>query len=226
MSLRDTIEGARDEAKSTVDAMTKKTAVAEEKDKAKEGDAPAAYDPFKSGKATAAGAKPSREAAASVRMEGERPKKSVALMTKEEKKAARAEERSIEDARNQAYDYLLRLDDAYTKTDKTWWVLLGIGFVMTICSLFLTFVFPAEVKEIHTVQGVLSIVTLILAYGFIISAFIFDWRKRRPFRKAAEKRMQKMSDKRVYEFLAEENAKLVATAKENRKKAKKAQKSK
>lgn len=226
MSLRDTIEGARDEAKSTVDAMTKKTAAAEEKDKAKEGDAPAAYDPFKSGKATAAGAKPSREAAASVRMEGERPKKSVALMTKEEKKAARAEERSIEDARNQAYDYLLRLDDAYTKTDKTWWILLGIGFAMTIISLFLTFVFPAEVKEVHTVQGVLSIVTLVLAYGFIISAFIFDWRKRRPFRKAAEKRMQKMSDKRVYEFLAEENAKLVASAKENRKKAKKAQKSK
>lgn len=226
MSLRDTIEGARDEAKSTVDAMTKKTAAAEEKDKAKEGDAPAAYDPFKSGKATAAGAKPSREAAASVRMEGERPKKSVALMTKEEKKAARAEERSIEDARNQAYDYLLRLDDAYAKTDKTWWILLGIGFAMTIISLFLTFVFPAEVKEIHTVQGVLSIVTLVLAYGFIISAFIFDWRKRRPFRKAAEKRMQKMSDKRVYEFLAEENAKLVATAKENRKKEKKAQKSK
>ena len=30
MSLRDTIEGARDEAKSTVDAMTKKTAAAEE----------------------------------------------------------------------------------------------------------------------------------------------------------------------------------------------------
>lgn len=224
MSLRDTIEGARDEAKSTVDAMTKKTSAAEEK--GKEGDAPAAYDPFKSGKATAAGAKPSREAAASVTMEGERPKKSVALMTKEEKKAARAEERSIEDARNQAYDYLLRLDDAYTKTDKTWWILLGIGFAMTIISLFLTFVFPAEVKEVKTVQGVLSIVTLILAYGFIISAFIFDWRKRRPFRKAAEKRMQKMSDKRVYEFLAEENAKLVASAKENRKKAKKAQKSK
>lgn len=224
MSLRDTIEGARDEAKSTVDAMTKKTSATEEK--GKEGDAPAAYDPFKSGKATAAGAKPSREAAASVTMEGERPKKNVALMTKEEKKAARAEERSIEDARNQAYDYLLRLDDAYTKTDKTWWILLGIGFVMTIISLFLTFVFPAEVKEVNTVQGVLSIVTLILAYGFIISAFIFDWRKRRPFRKAAEKRMQKMSDKRVYEFLAEENAKLVATAKENRKKAKKAQKSK
>lgn len=224
MSLRDTIEGARDEAKSTVDAMTKKTSAAEEK--GKEGDAPAAYDPFKSGKATAAGAKPSREAAASVTMEGERPKKSVALMTKEEKKAARAEERSIEDARNQAYDYLLRLDDAYTKTDKTWWILLGIGFAMTIISLFLTFVFPAEVKEVKTVQGVLSIVTLILAYGFIISAFIFDWRKRRPFRKAAEKRMQKMSDKRVYEFLAEENAKLVAAAKENRKKAKKAQKSK
>ena len=38
--------------------------------------------------------------------------------------------------------------------------------------------------------------------------------------------MQKMSDKRVYEFLAEENAKLVAAAKENRKKEKKAQKSK
>ena len=73
---------------------------------------------------------------------------------------------------------------------------------------------PATVQMLK--DGQISTIgnATMMAYGFIISAFIFDWRKRRPFRKAAEKRMQKMSDKRVYEFLAEENAKLVAAAKE------------
>ena len=188
MSLRDTIEGARDEAKVTVDTMTKKSKDAAEKPTASDEDrAPAAYDPFKSGKASAAGARPAREAASSVRVEGERSKKSPALMTKEEKKAAKAEERRLEDARNQAYDYILKSDDAYKKTDKTWWILLGVGFGMTVISL-------------------------LLAYGFIIAAFIYDFRKRRPFRKAAERRLQGMNDKRVADYIASEDEKAARAA--------------
>lgn len=213
MSLRDTIEGARDEAKVTVDTMTKKSKDAAEKPTASDEDrAPAAYDPFKSGKASAAGARPAREAASSVRAEGERSKKSPALMTKEEKKAAKAEERRLEDARNQAYDYILKSDDAYKKTDKTWWILLGVGFGMTVISLLLAYVFPTESKEYTTAQGIAAIVTLVLAYGFIIAAFIYDFRKRRPFRKAAERRLQGMNDKRVADYIASEDEKAARAA--------------
>lgn len=218
MSLRETIEGARDEAKETVGTMTKKSKDAE---KGAKGDAAAddekpvaVYDPFKSGKATAAGARPAREAAASVRMEGTRQKKNPATMTKEEKKAARAEERTLEDRRNQAYDYLLNGDPAFKKTEKMWWVLLGLGFGFTILSLVITYVFPTESKEYTSLQGIAGVITLVLAYGFIIAAFVYDFRKRRPFRKAAEKRLQGMNDKRVADFVKAENAKAKKAADE------------
>ena len=220
MSLRDTIEGARDEAKVTVDAMAKKP----KEDKPVDGEKPvAAYDPFKSGKSSAAGAKPSREAAASVRMEGERSKKNPVTMTKEEKKAARAEERRLEDRRNTAYDYILKGDENYTKTNKTWWILLGVGFAMTIVSLIFTYVLGDEGG-----MGVVAIAALVLAYGFIIAAFVYDFTKRRKFRKSAEKRLQGMNDKKVAEFVKAENAKAIAAdaEKEAAKAAKKAAKGK
>lgn len=201
MSLRDTIEGARDEAKANADGMTAKAKAKEEK--AEKADVPA-YDPFSNVKSSAAGAKPAREAAASVRMEGERPRKSTVAMTKEEKKAAKAEERRLEDLRNQAYDFILRDNGAYKKTDRTWWILLGTGFAFTIASLLLAWLFPDGAKDYSSIQGIGAVVTLVLAYGFIIAAFIYDLRKRRPYRKAAEKRLQGMSDKKVEEYLEAE----------------------
>ena len=217
MSLRDTIEGARDEAKVTVDAMAKKS----KDEKSEDEKAVPAYDPFKSGKSSAAGARPTREAAASVRMEGERTKKNPATMTKEEKKAARAEERRLEDKRNTAYDYMLRNDPDYAKTNKTWWILLGVGFAMTIVSLLFTYVFSNG-------MGVIATVALILAYAFIIAAFVYDFRKRRKCRKSAEKRLQGMNDKRVAEYVHAENEKLKKQqiAEEEAKAAKKAAKGK
>ncbi len=218
MSLRDTIEGARDEAKVTVDTMAKKP----KEEKPAEGEKPvAAYDPFKSGKSSAAGAKPSREAAASVRMEGERSKKNPVTMTKEEKKAARAEERRLEDRRNTAYDYILKNDPDYAKTNKTWWILLGVGFAMTIVSLVFTYVLGDEGG-----MGIVAVVSLVLAYAFIIAAFVYDFRKRRKFRRAAEKRLQGMNDKKVADFVKAENAKAIAAdaQKEAEKAAKKAAK--
>ncbi len=199
MSLRDTIEGARDEAKVTVDAMAKKP----KEDKPAEGEKTvAAYDPFKSGKSSAAGAKPAREAAASVRMEGERSKKNPVTMTKEEKKAARAEERRLEDRRNTAYDYMLKGDEGYAKTNKVWWILLGVGFAMTVVSLVFTYALGNEGG-----MGIVAIVSLVLAYAFIIAAFVYDFTKRRKYRRAAEKRLQGMNDKRVADFVKAENAK-------------------
>lgn len=218
MSLRDTIEGARDEAKVTVDAMAKKG------DKTADGEkAVPAYDPFKGSKSSAAGARPAREAAASVRMEGERAKKDPVTMTKEEKKAARAEERRLEDQRNTAYDYMLKNDPDYAKTNKTWWILLGVGFGMTIVSLLFTYVFSNG-----NGMGVIATIALILAYAFIIAAFVYDFRKRRKCRKSAERRLQGMNDKRVAEYVHAENVKLKKQqiAEEEAKAAKKAAKGK
>ncbi|WP_321970631.1 APC family permease [Paratractidigestivibacter sp.] len=217
MSLRDTIEGARDEAKVTVDAMAKKSKDGSGGDKAVP-----AYDPFKSGKSSAAGARPAREAAASVRMEGDRTKKNPATMTKEEKKAARAEERRLEDKRNTAYDYMLKDNPEYKATNKTWWILLGVGFAMTIVSLIFTYVLG------NGGMGLIALIALVLAYAFIIAAFVYDFRKRRKFRKAAEKRLQGMNDKRVAEYVKEQNEKARAEQAEQEaaKAAKKAAKGK
>ena len=213
MSLRDTIDGARSEAKENVDNLTKKSA-AKEAEAKKDGDVPA-YDPLNPSKSSAANAKPAREAAASVRMEGER-KKSTIPLTKEEKKAARAEERALEDMRNRAYDIILRRNGAYKKTDRTWWILLGIGFAMTLASLALAYIYPDASKQYTTAQGIGAIVTLVLAYAFIIGAFIYDLVKRRPFRKAAERKLQGMNDKQVADFVS--SAVLLEAEEANKKK--------
>ena len=83
---------------------------------------------------------------------------------------------------------------------------------MTVISLLLAYVFPTESKEYTTAQGIAAIVTLVLAYGFIIAAFIYDFRKRRPFRKAAERRLQGMNDKRVADYIASEDEKAARAA--------------
>lgn len=209
MSLRDTIEGAANEAKENASGLKKADA---SKDKEKDVDAKKvpAYDPLAVGKASAANARPATEAGASVRMEGERAKKNKATMTKEEKKEARRQERELEDARNRAYDLILRANPDYKKTDRMWWILLGIGFACTILSLVLAYVYPDESRQYTTTQGIGAVVTLVLAYAFIIGAFVYDLVKRRPLRKSTERKLQGMNDKRVADFLEEENKRLAA----------------
>jgi hypothetical protein len=200
MSLRDTIDAARQEAKQVADDRT----ISKDKDKA-EDDKPevAAYDPMKLGKRTAANGKPVTEAGASVRTGSGRASVEKQLtMTKEEKKAARREERAREDARTSAYDIVLHSTEGYKKTEKVWWILLGIGFACTIVSLVVAYAFPST--ENGSWQSYTTIGALIGAYAFIIAAFVYDLVKRRPFRKAAEKRVAGMNDKRVAEFLAED----------------------
>ena len=125
MSLRDTIEGARSEVSMPAAAKTEAEA------------APAK----KSGGArkSSANAKPAREKAASVRTISKDSKKAAALRsqlpgakkTKEQKEAERAERRKRreeEDYRNQAFTLLLNQNPDYKKSDRLWWILLGIGF--------------------------------------------------------------------------------------------------
>jgi uncharacterized membrane protein len=198
MSLRDTIEGARAEASQ----LSGKT---EPETPAKKG----------AQRGSAANAKPAREKAASVRTVSKDGKKAAAMAsslpgakkTKEQKEAERAErrkQREEEDYRNQAFQLMLAQNPDYKKTERLWWVLLGIGFVATLVSLVITFVFPVKDGNYGSTSGVVSIACLILAYVFIVASFVFDWVKRRPIRKDVEKKMAGMSNKKLAELFAKE----------------------
>ena len=209
MSLRDTLEGAQKEAKENVSTFTSPKA----KDTDESDDKPATSS--KSiGRKSAASGKPVREAASSVRVvsgSGAKGKKTSSgglggstPASKEARKAERRKERDKEDFRNRGYDLMLRSDPDYKRTEKVWWVLLIVGFATTIVSLVMVYVFPNANSELTTAAGIISIVSLILAYGFIIGAFVYDWVKRRPIRKATEKKVQGMTDKKILELFEKE----------------------
>ena len=223
MSLRDTIEGARNEAS----LASGKSAPEETPAKAKKG----------SVRGSAANAKPTREKAASVRTVSKNGKKTAATMaslpgakkTKEQKEAERAErrkQREEEDYRNQAFQLMLNQNPDYKKTERLWWILLGIGFAATLASLAITFIFPVTDGNYGSTNGIVSIACLIAAYVFIVASFVFDWVKRRPIRKEVEKKMGGMSNKKLAQmFAAERKAELERNAaKEAAKAEKKAKK--
>lgn len=77
--------------------------------------------------------------------------------------------------------------------------------------------------DLSTTIGILSVVTLALAYVFIIAAFVWDWIKIHPVRNQTMDEVRGMSDKRrraVVEacYIAEEqrkNSKKKATSEDN-----------
>ena len=219
MSLRSTIDAAREEAKE----VAADRSVPKEKADDKKASAKTEYDPMNLGKRTAANAKPVSEAGASVRTSSGSSKASLATMSKEQKKAEKQRRREEEDLRTRAYDIVLRANPDYKKTDRMWWVLLGIGFAMTILSLVMAYAFPAEANSTDSTQGILAVVSLVLAYVFIIGAFVYDLVKRRPFRKAAERKVQGMTDKKLAELFEAERQRRIAdeAAREAKKAAKK-----
>ena len=42
-------------------------------------------------------------------------------------------------------------------------------------------------------EGILSVGSLVAAYGFMIASFFYDWAKRRPYRKETEGRVRGLS---------------------------------
>ncbi len=214
MSLRDTIKGATEEARETVSSTTAKKS--SEKESEKKGDQPVKYAARKS----AASARPAREAAASVRVSSARDGGSHkrAPKTKEEKRAARRQEREREDFRNRGFEVLLRNDPEYHKAERIWWVVLGVGFIATLVTLVLTAVFP-EARDLGSGIGLVSAIALIAAYVFIFGSVIFSFVKLRPIRKRVERQVAGMTDKKLREQVTAQQA-----AKEARLAAKKARK--
>lgn len=195
MSLRKTLEGARSEASQSSSAKP-------EAAPAKKG----------ASRRSTAKAKPTREKAASVRTVSKSSKKAAASLpgakkTKEQKEAARAQrrkEREEEDYKNQAFQLLLNQNPKYKKTERVWWILIGIGFAATLVSLAVTFVSPTTGDGGVSTRDIVSVVSLVVAYAFIISSFVFDWIARRPIRKETEKKLQGMSQKKIAELFARE----------------------
>ncbi|MBM6774420.1 APC family permease [Olsenella profusa] len=218
MSLRDTIEGARKEAEGIAAGMPKKA----DESGADEGD--------KKGfvRSSAAKARPAREAAASVRT-ASKPKDQGILgtssETKEEKRERRRRERERNDMRTRAYDIVLRSIPEYRQIEKRFWIIVGVGFALAVVSLIAAYAFGSQ-PDMSTWQGIFSVVTLVLAYVLIIGGLIYDFVKRRPYRKRAEAQVRGMTDKRIAELFEQESrAALERQAKKAEKKAaKKAEK--
>ena len=225
MSLRDTIDGARKEAQEAGGLTGNvKSSVAPKADKAERGakaeksgkDEAEKRDPMttRSYHSSAAGAKPSREAGSTVRTASS-GSASTGLggglfggggtpAQKEARKEEKRRQREEEDFRQRGYDLILRSNEEYRRTDRTWWILIGIGFGMTIVSLILVWAFPADSTNYQTIVGIASVASLVLAYGLIIGAFVYDWRVRRPVRKAAERKVASYSDKKLAELFEEQ----------------------
>lgn len=174
----------------------------------------------------AGSAKPASRAAASVRIETSKSsmtKKQKVMaqqtMSKEEKKAARAKERELENLVYTATTVLTNKDEKYKKLRRIWWGLLISAVVFTALSWI----------TLSTGVGgqVLSIVVLVLAYAGIIGALIMDFTVIRKRRNVFRDKVNAMTRKQVERVVQESYAERSATdaAKKARKEARKAGKS-
>ena len=150
---------------------------------------------------SAASAKPAREAAQSVRVAPATKKGGKGVpakpKTKEERKAARRAEREEEDRVATISNILLRKDEDYVKYRRVWWFGLGAGIVCTFASFgFMNVPGASGRVELGTAAGNASVVALVLAYVFIIGAFIYDFVKIRPIRNAYMQKAAGMSEKK------------------------------
>ncbi|MBR3316952.1 MAG: hypothetical protein IKG21_03910 [Atopobiaceae bacterium] len=222
MSLLDTIKGAREEADGNVpfERGGKKEEPEEE------------VAPKRSGavRGSAARAKPTREAAAGVRVvksggKSERQKKSEAEkanMTKEERKAERkaerAAEREVEDRRYNLTQAYMEENEEYKHARKTWWIFLGVGMALVVVAFTLYGFVNQNRESASPVLAFLSAATMICAYISIIGGLIYDWVKVRPIRQQVQQRVDSMSDKRVRAVLNKKAKEQAEEEKRNKKK--------
>ena len=188
MSLLDTIKGAREEAQEAGTLLSSKKD--EGTTAAAEGDAPSTSAGFS--RRSTARAKPTREAAGSVRTSA----KSQAEMSKEEKKAAREAKRTEEDLLYEAKKAYLNKSDAYRFTQRVWFSFLIMRNMQS----------NGGTESMATA----SVVLMVLAYVLIIGAFIYDLIKVRPLRNEANEKLAGMSKKRLNQLIAEEEERKAA----------------
>lgn len=197
MSLLDTIKAAREEAEEAGTLLTQsKKSDTSTKGETTEG------EPAQTGfsKRSAARAKPTREAAGSVRTTSS---KDTSSMSKEERKAARDARRSEQDVAYDATQIVLDQQPGYKKARRISWGTMIAGMVCAIGS-FLVVQYMQRSGNGSGPLAALSIALMVLAYVTIIASFIYDYVKVRPMRKKAEEATAGMSQKRMKRMIAED----------------------
>lgn len=155
-------------------------------------------------------AKPVREAASSVRVVAKKKNPdgstSTAGMTKEEKKEVRRAEREEEDIFNSLTNAMLKADELYTSRRRMWWVFLGLGLVFVVAAFASGYIGSPDgsnMYDLSTTGGVLSVVSLVLAYVFIITSLVYEWMKIRPIRNEKQDKVTSLSPKKRRAMLAD-----------------------
>lgn len=155
-------------------------------------------------------AKPVREAAGSVRVVAKKKNPdgstSTVGMTKEEKKEVRRAEREEEDVFNTLTNAMLKRDELYTSRRRIWWVFLALGLVFVVASFASGYIGAPDgsnMYDLSTTGGILSVVSLVLAYVFIITSLVYEWMKIRPLRNETQNRIAGLSPKKRRAQLAE-----------------------
>lgn len=155
-------------------------------------------------------AKPVREAASSVRVVAKKKNPdgstSTVGMTKEEKKEVRRAEREEEDIFNSLTNAMLKADELYTSRRRMWWVFLGLGLVFIVAAFVSGYIGAPDgsnMYDLSTTGGVLSVVSLVLAYVFIITSLVYEWMKIRPIRNEKQDKVTSLSPKKRRAMLAD-----------------------
>lgn len=155
-------------------------------------------------------AKPVREAASSVRVVAKKKNPdgstSTVGMTKEEKKEVRRAEREEEDIFNSLTNAMLKADELYTSRRRMWWVFLGLGLVFVVAAFVSGYIGAPDgsnMYDLSTTGGVLSVVSLVLAYVFIITSLVYEWMKIRPIRNEKQDKVRSLSPKKRRAMLAD-----------------------
>lgn len=220
MSLRDTLEGAREEiaqqraADKNLPSRNHDEEKSNKKDRSKakeersEETAPTGFE-----KRSATRAKPAREAAQGVRVVAAGPStkaatKSTSNLTREQRKQQKMEEERNRDRLATATNIVLAKDPLYRKRRIRWWIMVIVGLVMTACSFVVLYIAaPAGAStDVSTAWGMFTLVSLILAYGGIIGGLIYDLVRIRPLRRAADDKCRGMSVKRLDAIIKEDIA--------------------
>ena len=87
-----------------------------------------------------------------------------------------------------------------------WWVFLGLGLVFVVAAFVSGYIGAPDgsnMYDLSTTGGVLSVVSLVLAYVFIITSLVYEWMKIRPIRNEKQDKVRSLSPKKRRAMLAD-----------------------
>lgn len=163
---------------------------------------------FYTGRRTGASAKPSREKAAGVKIipssdsaRYDQKRAGMRSGTKAERKAKRQEVRSHDDMVEFVGNYLMHKDPSYAKMRRTWWIMLGVGFLCVLLAWAFTLIAGNTHNQAFTVP---AFVFMVLSYVLIIAAVVFDFWKIGKMRKKYNAEVHGYTDKKLRRMVQEE----------------------